>query len=343
MALTRRQRLIAAPLAGLGALAVGWTGLWFAARYEADKRIDAFLTREADRGRRWACDGRAYSGYPLRIAVHCPVLAFEGTLSGEATRFTARDVTIGAPLTSPRRQAIEATGPLEGQFGALRGKVEWSGLRLFTRVAPQRLERLALATDNMRILAKSGEAPEIPEINVTIGKAHVNMRADVAPAGAPAHIESVFSEIRAPLVDALTGDPANAMVIAVASLSQMEKLLGRAPAPERIEQWRAAGGRLNLHLLNIQKGAASVQAEGDLGLDQTHRPDGKLDLRLRNAGPMTLRLTQNLGLLPRAGLATTLATAALSREGEVHWPLSVESGALSLGPLKQILKLPPLY
>lgn len=334
--------MIALPVAALIFFALGWSIFWALARSKAESALEEWVAREATAGRRWTCGDRQFAGYPLNIEIRCELLAFSGEIAGRPTIARMKYATVVAPLTAPRRVNIEAAGPFEAERDGRRFNLDWSRLKIYVRGLPERVERVTLSGEQMRFVVG---APDDRPIEGTIARVHSHLRRDQALPGAPSTIETGLAGVASADLDRLAGDAAPAQIAAVLSVSQSDKL-ARGSIPERLELWRQAGGRLQLGLLAIQKGDAAVQADGGLGLDQSHRLDGKIDLRLRQAGRIALNLGVDAGVLREGAMTTQLLAAFLQRagaSGETRLDLSFANGALGVGPLKSVLALPPLY
>ncbi len=337
----RRRAIVALPIGALIFLALGWSTFWLLARNKADAALTDWIAREESAGRRWSCGDRQIGGYPLVIDIRCELLAFSGDLAGAPTFARMRRVSIVAPLTAPRRINVEATGPLEVERNHGRLELDWSQLKIYVRGLPERVERMTLASEAVRFAF----GDDARAWRGTIARVHSHFRREAGAPGAASTIESGFAGLESPDLDRLAGDTAPAQVASVISTSQFDKLT-RGALAERLELWRQAGGRLHLGLIAIQKGEAAIQADGGLGLDQSHRLDGKIDVRLRQAGRIALNAGVNAGVLREGAMTTQLLAAFLQRagaNGETRLDLSFANGALGVGPLKNIFVLPPLY
>lgn len=334
--------MVALPVAALIFFALGWSIFWALARSKAESALDDWVTREVAAGRRWTCGDRQFAGYPLDIEIRCELLAFSGEIAGKPTIARLKQATVVAPLTAPRRVTIEARGPLEAQWGGQFFNLQWSHLKVYVRGLPERVERVTLSGQKIRFAL---DAFDGRTVQGTIARVHSHFRRDSALPGAPSTIETGLADVESTDLDRLAGDNAPAQIASVVSVSQSDKL-ARGSIPERLELWRQAGGRLQLGLLAMQKADAAIQADGGLGLDQSHRLDGKIDLRLRQAGRIALNLGVDAGLLREGAMTTQLLAAFLQRagaNGETRLDLSFANGALGAGPLKGLLALPPLY
>ena len=136
-----------------------------------------------------------------------------------------------------------------------------------------------------------------------------------------------------PALDALSGNRDPGEIDARATLAPADAFTGRLPAD--LERWRAAGGTLQLTSLRVDKGGAGLSAGGTLGLDEAHRPAGRVEATLtgfdRLLGPLASPLAGLLGM-GRAGAGAR----------GVPVVVTVRDGRVMLGPLR-IGTVPPLY
>jgi hypothetical protein len=340
----RRRRLaLFLPLTALAFLAAGWTIFWFVARAKAETALNQWIAREETQGRKWTCGDRQIGGYPLNIEIACDLLAFSGDFAGKPTLARLKRAVVVAQLSTSRRINIEMTGPFEAERGDRRAELDWSSLKFYVRGLPERVERLTLSSRELRATLFS---PTVAAFEGSIAGIHSSFRRDAHGAGAQATLDLTFVGVQSADLDRIAGgDTTPAALTWVATVSQFDKTT-RGTWLERLELWRAAGGRLQLGLLAVQKGAASIQADGSLGLDQSHRLDGKIDMRLRSAGRMALNLGAYAGLLQPDAVTTQILATVLGRAGanaETRLDLSFLNGALGVGPLKGLVALPPFY
>ena len=317
-------------------LAVGWSIYWYVASRLAASELQATLVREARDGRTWSCENLRSGGYPLSIDIECERLTVRAQTAGGDLVAHARGAMVRAPLYTPKRISIDVSSPGDVTAAdAIRMDLTWSAMQISTRGLPDRLDRLSVSGADATVRTSVDQA------QTRIGAFQVNLRRAFGVAEPPLNYEISLAGIQSPLLDATIGGSDSALLAAVGSLTQTDKTAAGSLV-ERIEQWRAAGGRLTLAQFSLIKGSFAAQAEGALGLDQGHRMDGKIDLRVQNAGAPLANLAQRIGLgaLPLAALAGSLFGGA---GGETRFAVSFENGRLGLGPLKGIASLPPLY
>ncbi|TDG33811.1 DUF2125 domain-containing protein [Paracraurococcus ruber] len=258
---------------------------------------------------------------------------------------------------------------LEGGAGTLPGGLDWQAEALVLRLAPPRLDRLAvLMPGRQRLRLGALDLPfaadrlqlSLPlERNVLPSEAR--LEADRLRLGTPlgtVEARSAEAEVEARLT-AIEGEPALAF-----RLSALEVLLppaagllgrivqaasldaalsgpvppGRGPAA-KAEAWRDGGGTFELRELDLRWGSLAGTATATLTLDEALQPMGAGVLRLTGAAD-ALQAAREAGLLTRqAAAAGTMAVRLLSRspaEGapaQLELPLTLESRVLTAARL----------
>jgi Uncharacterized protein conserved in bacteria (DUF2125) len=119
------------------------------------------------------------------------------------------------------------------------------------------------------------------------------------------------------------------------------------PIARRVAQWRAMGGRLELHDLDVRWGPLQVGGSARFELDPALQPTGGATLELTGL-PETLRAATAAGLLTPSGASGLGVMAALlQRSGgggeppRVHLPLTLANRRLAVAGF-DLLQLPPL-
>jgi hypothetical protein len=118
---------------------------------------------------------------------------------------------------------------------------------------------------------------------------------------------------------------------------------------ERLEVWRAAGGRLDPASLDIRKGETRLKLNGGLGLDAAHRPEGKLQLEGDGLAPLARRFGLNLDMVAAGNLLDGLLGGKprkddAPKKAELRLPLTLANGRVAIGPAARCRwRSPPLY
>lgn len=318
-----------------GFLAVGWSVYWYVAHRLALGELEATLAREARQGRAWSCDSTTSGGYPFSIEIDCDRFSVSADIDSGRIVARARRAVVVAPLHTPKRVFIRVDSPADVSIGNARVDLDWRSLQLSARGLPGRWDRLSAIVSDA-VVGLNGNPTRIAALQS-------NLRRPASATESILNYEISAAGIESTILNAALGSPDLALLASAGAISQFDRALATAPG-ERLEQWRAAGGRLNIAQLSFLKGRLGLQAEGGLGLDQSRRIDGKLDLRIQNAAETIANLGRQSGSLgfPLAGL---LFGALLTdrQTGETRLSISVENGRLGVGPMKNLMTLPPLY
>lgn len=329
-----RSVVLLAGFAGLF-LIVGWSAYWYVAQRLAMRELHVQLDREARHGRIWSCNSLSSSGYPLSISIDCdtPNLRVEDSVS--LRNLSVKRATVRAQLYAPTLVQIDLFGPALLEDNARKADINWSSLQIHLRGLPARLDRLSIVGRDL--VAKTDDLP-----TTKIDALHAHLKRTAPTAMAPYGLTVGLAGVDWPLIDKFAGPGGPALLTLVGTVTQLDAA-GAGHWAERLEDWRVAGGRLSVAALSLTRGDISLQGEGVLGLDQLHRPDGKLAVRFHNAGPALLALVEAAGRLDRNTIAGRLAGKILGGPGDLKFNVSAESGSLSIGPVRRMLMLPPLY
>jgi hypothetical protein len=326
------------PFALLALVAVAWSVAWFVIRGRVADGLDAWLAAEAAAGRQWTCAGRSLAGYPFRIELSCAELR----LRSEGLSGSLGPVEAVAQVYQPRHAIVLAGGPLRLGDGTVTASAEWSRLEVSVRVARNGLQRASLVARAPQLRVTGGPEP------LVLASESLNLHLRPSPAAEGAvDIAANLAGARLPALDAFAGgtEPAD-LQIDVTATEATEFADGFGPGD--VERWREAGGRIDLLLLSIAKGARRLEAKGSLRLDDQHRPAGQLTLAGAGLDDLVAKLTGSrsgglLGALlgqaaraPKPG-AGPQALAPLP-------PVRLDNGRVALGPFTvPNARLPALY
>jgi hypothetical protein len=334
-----------APFIVIALLALAWVGFWYVVRGRVAEAVDAALLREAGQGRTWTCTDRSLGGFPFRVELRCGSLALTSTRWGEAVKIqTGPSVAVGQ-IYSPGLVIAEITGPLQATLPEGRTlDLGWSRLEASLQHSTTRPERLSLVvTAPNAVLKAPGQADEgwrAAELQVHLRRNPTRPETDQAVDLALNAKASVL-----PAIDALLGTTEPGDVDLQATVNQtLAFRLGFNP--DALEIWRNAGGQLELTRLVSTKGAARVEASGQLLLDQTHRLSGRIQAALAGiqqvAGIPIGGLASGLGGLLGGRLSAQLPGVAPGLTPLP--PIVLREGRVYLGPIRLPLQpLPPLY
>jgi hypothetical protein len=336
-----RTRLLL-PFAVLAVLGAGLSAFWFYASTRTRAEIDSWLAREAAVGREWSCGKRAIGGYPFRITFTCEDAAFQGSGPDGAVSGRLGQVVALAQVYSPKLLLIEAAGPLSvsGADGS-RLQASWTSLRASLRGEPGAgLERLSVEGEGVSVTLAG---PLLPEVTGTaaVAELHIRPTPDALAAAHSFDLAVMLDDAVAPGVAMVFGREA-VDVDGLATLTQAQPLAGDASA--QLARWQAAGGQLRLTRLGVGAPDRRVDARGEIGLDDAHRLQGRIDLTLTGLDQLASLLTGGRGgggpLL--GGLLGRPKEPGGAPAKPVALTLTLADGKARLGPLT-IGILPPLY
>lgn len=333
-------------------LAAGWTALWFYAAHRAGAEVDAAMTREAAKGRRWSCAERAFSGFPLEITMSCRGPSFAGKTGGKPLTARATALRAKIALYDPNRVVADIDGPLHMVFGdATDVNVTWAGLAINLK-GPLQFDRASIDVRRPDVAVRQGGA-EGPGVSAAAADASIRITAlnRRSPKQSDQEIRVRIASLAAPVLDSVFGSSEPAEIDATGIVSDIDALKG-ATLPERLENWRAGGGRLKVTDASLVKGVARLEFAGLLGLDDEHRVQGDLAVgmsgfeKLLRQAHVPIRAIKVGNMLGGLGLMGSNAAALPDHGGkqpDMQLGLRLVDGQVSLGPIRLPAVLTPLY
>ncbi|WP_230534308.1 DUF2125 domain-containing protein [Microvirga roseola] len=340
----RRSRFwLYTPFVLLLLVAIAWSVAWFVIRNRADEALDTWLAAEAQAGRQWVCTDRRIGGYPFRIEVACDSL----TLNQGAITASFGPVEAVAQVYQPRRIIAEIQGPFTLTDGDVTVQGSWDLLQTSINTSPTGLRRLSLVAEAPKVTV-TGLTPE----EIATSGQHLELHVRPNPSRMPERAFDAavsISKANIPVLDRLVGGAEPTDLDADVTLTEAEGIRGR-PIVEELERWRAAEGKLDILRLAAAKGPRRVEAKGDLGLDELHRPTGQLTVAAAGLDGLLGNITGN-----RTGAALLGAlfgqnprSAGQANDGRPPLtplpPLRLDNGFLALGPFViPNVRLQPLY
>lgn len=339
-------------------LALAWTGGWFWIRGKAAAEMDAWIAREAEKGRQWTCAERSIAGFPFRLELRCASLAF----ARADGRFTLGPATAVVQIYNPRHALLELVGPFRVQQGDLAAEVNWTSLAASFqgRSGGFALASLVVAEPKGSV---TGAAPEPIDFSTKRVELHARPTPGRFESEGAVDVSLRADKASIPRLDALAGsrEPTD---IGFDATIERANVLRTGKVVSELEKWRAAGGRLDITQLSLVKGAQRIRAKGPIALDEAHRPAGQLDLRAAGLdGLIGQVMGQRLGAekgalignlvgqliagLPRkkADAAGDAPAETAAEAGLKPLPsLKIAAGRLMLGPIPiPNVEVPPLY
>lgn len=337
----RRSRIgLYAPFLLLLLLATAWSLGWFFIREKTRSGLDTWIAGEAAEGRRWSCADRTFGGYPFRIEIGCS----DFTLDRPDVRVSLGRLLVVSQIYSARHVIAEVAGPLRVDAGLTRADGRWRLLQASVIVGDRGFDRISLVTEGPEVsVAWAGGDP----LAFVSRRFEAHLRPE--PTDATAYDLAVRNEGAViPGLDALVGGTEPADLVLSLDVTQAKDLPAR-PLWSEMERWRLAGGRVDLTSLSMVKGPRRAEVKGVLGLDDAHRPEGRVDIAAANLGGLAGRLAGNAGLagllgslfgVPDAAPPPVVGGVALKPLPQLRF----EGGRVQIGPLPiPGLRLPALY
>jgi hypothetical protein len=331
----RRRLWLFLPFAALVVLAGAWSGFWFFAAHKAEAIISRWIEQEERLGRVYTCASRTVGGYPFRFEVRCTDPTMELVALQPPRTVRAKNLVALAQIYEPGLIVAEITGPVSiaesGRPPA--GHADWRLAQASLRAVGRRPERLSVAFDDVKLqLLEDGAAETVANAD----HLELHLRRDPESADDKADIDFALQAAgavvqRGPFGGRPVAFEANGIARAVPDIR-------RKTVPQRLREWQAAGGRLELQKARLQQGEAIAVAAGNLALSGSGRPDGTLTITMTGFDRLVRDVVGGakggglqLGLV--AGLAFLGSPAELEGRRAVAVPFRFKDGAMSLGPI----------
>jgi len=319
------------PFGLLLVIAAAWTGAWFWARGEAERRMDAGAATLKNAGYEVSWRDRAITGYPFRLNM-------------TVTETQIRDRS-GWALAAPRLEAqaymhaptywivaapegMTFVRPVGGPV-RVGGKLIRASLSHLTNMPPN----ISFEGVGLTFQAAAGAQP----FGLSAAeRVEVHLRQAPTEVGDEAGLWVTVNDGKARLAG-LLGRIAGDKPVSIewdSRLTHIGAFHGR-DWPEAVRQWTDAGGRINVKRAGLTAGDALIGANsGTLGVGSDGRLSGVLDVSLRQA-PRALDVMGATGAIPQERAAAASAvTAARQGTGDLaRATLNFEAGQTTLGPV----------
>lgn len=337
------------PALAMGVLFLGLAGFWAVASWWTGREIDAWMGREAALGRIWSCPDRSIAGFPFRIEFSCASPSFTGRVDGREVSGGLGRVLAVAQIYNPSHVIVEADGPLlVTERGGPEARLEWKLARASLVGRPGALERISVELGEPKLKLAGLPGGDLAA-SATLADFHLRRTPGRPPEDRAYDVASRLERAVLPPLDRALNDTAPLDADAVATITQAEPLLGIG-LPAALDRWRKAGGRVQVSTLSLTKARRQVSATGNLGLDDSRRVQGRMELTLSGMEDVL----QNFGVGNRTAVLGSLLAGVLSgkeppanggqpaaRPG-LTVPLRFENGKAFLGPAA-VANLIPVY
>jgi hypothetical protein len=270
----RRPWLIAIPLIIVLVLAALWTGLWFYAAGQAETRMEAWRAQQAQAGRTFACAKQTVGGFPFRIEVRCTGAAAELKDAQPPLAIKLKEVVAVAQVWDPKLLIAEFTGPLSVSNPGEQPYTiaTWSLAQASVRGTPSDPQRASVVIDKLKL---EGATAGTVLFDSKRSEFHARMQFGSWPHNPAIDLAVKLEAATAPTVHQITTQPLDAEVFGV--LHGMKDFRSK-PMRERLREWQAAGGKLEIQSARVAQAESLANASGTLALSQNGGLDGTLRL-----------------------------------------------------------------
>ncbi len=270
----RRWPIVAAGVIAVIVVAAGWWVLWRYAAGVADHTLAGWVQREAAAGRAYSCGTEQISGFPFRILARCTTAA--ATIDSMRPPFTAaaKEMSFTAQIWRPTELVGEITGPLTiAPVSAPPSLVAtWSRARLRLQGLPPNPDAFTISIEQSKLDRPNGGADATlfaADSTLLQGRIIAGSAENHPVIEATLHVTSAS----APTLHPLLASPLNGDVDAVVS-----GLTNLSPKswPDSFREMQAAGGKIEIKSLRIERADALILGTGTLHINEHGRLDGQL-------------------------------------------------------------------
>jgi hypothetical protein len=270
----RRPWLIATPLILVLVLGAVWSGVWFFAAGEAEKRMNAWREQQAGAGRKFDCATQSVGGYPFRIEVRCAGATVELQDTRPPIAIKLKEILAVAQVWDPKLLIAEFTGPLTVAEPGQQPHVvaSWSLAQASVRGTPATPERASIVVDGLKL---EGATAGQVLFDSRRAEFHARMQYGSWPHNPAIDLAVKLAAAAAPTIHPMMAQPLDADIMAV--LHGMRDFVGK-PLPARLREWQQAGGKLEIQSARLAQAESLAHANGTVALTQGGRLDGALQL-----------------------------------------------------------------
>jgi hypothetical protein len=338
----------AAILAAIGA----YVAYWMSVAHAVPPALARWAESERAKGREVELGEPTVEGFPFRIVVRLPNLAYGAPVQEHAPRYEGERLTAVAQPWNLHHVIVRADGPQRVSWQDAPDAPRRSALveaeRAFASVVARgdEVERIAVDLTKARIKADGAPGP------VDIGRLQVHTRhPEPPPAGdqrptAPGQIEAALEaenvSLPAPWSSSL-GQKLDHAAIVLKLTGKLDTDAGRAG----IAAWRDGGGTVEVERVDLRWGRLDATGDGTLALDERMRPMGAFGLHVAgweagiDAAVADGRIPKRAGDTARTALGL-LSLGAKDAQGRLTIPVTLQNGAVLLGPVP-VAELGPFF
>lgn len=341
VAIMRRRAVLLLVLVA-GAAAAAWSGFWFYAARDIQKRIGAWAEAQRAAGLTADYAGIVVDGFPMRwrATIDSPAMAGAGP-----TAWAWRGERVIATITPWALHDIPASFPglhrLTAGVGDLAEEIELRAERPAGRVilSPQgRLDRLDLDLGAAVLRRRPDPAP------IRAAQLAASLEPHRVPGAT--HRTDVFDLVARARDVTLPAGSHSALGESIALAELALSVRGGLPPgrlAESLAAWRDGGGVLDIHRLALRWGPLAAEGDGTLTLDGENRPLGAFSARIRGYAETLDALALAKLVRPRDAAAVKIALNLFARQDadgrrELNVPITAQDGRLTVAgfPLARV-------
>lgn len=317
-------------------MAIGWVAYWHVVAASAETRLRAWLDSQPAAGAEASVGRIERAGFPALLRFDLTDARY-ATARGGWSASTPR-LQLHVDLLNPQHVIFKAGAPvrIERNGGAVTD-ISADALIASLRTAGGRLAVAGVEADNMRL-----DDPAKPGV-LSVAKLVANLREDPRAQGdyqLALDMQTLVLPRDVRSFEAFGRDVAQ--VRAAIVIGEGGELL--APAPnDPLGVWRARGGRLRFDAIAVNWGPLEATAQGEGGLDEQHRLDGRLEVPIERPAPVLTAIANGPDVDGDARRALALLAAGFAISGDdVELNVEARDGVLRIEGIP-VRMLPPAY
>lgn len=348
------RHILLGPLLLVAALVVFYPVFWIYMAQQVEEEFARWRTVQEQQGRSVKHGATDVAGFPgvVRLDVEAP----EIVSTKDGWRWRGERASFEIQPWDWQRLRIDVSGEqeltvsVEGQERAFKANPE--GAYAIGRLAADgQLVETVVAVDGIRLHDEAGA----PIVETKAMQAHLRwpeppvdtgdfIEDTPSPKDPTLDVTLAVSDLRMPSsVQSPLGQE-------VKTFGLLGRVVGKPPHALRrsaVDEWRRAGGKVELEQFTLVWGDLDLRATGTAALDDAFRPLGAMTAEIRGYRAMLTALEEARLMRRNAAAASRLALDLLSKPdgGDrrvATVPITAQNGSLFVGPVK-ILKLLPIF
>jgi len=249
-----------------------WTGGWFFLAGQVRQQIEALALADGVATPRLTCEGLDVTGFPFRFDADCSNARL---VSGDVVADIA-GVRASVLVYRPTHILASALGPvtISDAFTGTKNSLNWSGLEASLRLDNWRIARLSVSvhdavwSDTLMGDTIIAQSPLVELHLLDIPEQHDAAAGLAALAG--------YVQVQGLSYPGMTIADGNAQL--EIELNALPDDIRRFGDVDLLRNWQAANGQLKLVSLRADDGAANLNAEGTINLDNRGRVEGRITM-----------------------------------------------------------------